>query len=1122
MNKKHFKTLKGIPRIRFLRKISVLLVLTLITQCLNGNSYFSNAQITYASTSIDALAPTAPTDITVVASGAAINLKWNASTDNVGVEGYKVYKNEICIGQTDKQEFIDFESVTESLFRFHITAYDKAGNESDKSNVINFAYKNMAEDKQLPTIPSNIKLISVSDTAVFLTWDQSLDDKGIQGYEIFKNGVNIGSTKDNYFTDYKYSSATNDKYSIVAVDQSGNRSIESGTVSLNQLESESILDEKTDRYIIKYKTRNGRKNLSGHLGKEIVNHTVMSGNLESIELDEEIDPQDFIEDIKTKKVSRNNSFNFNKDIEYIQPDYPFTSSSTDPYFNQQWGINDVLADKKALFEQELIASGNVSNTKDVASTTYSMDVNATDAWEKTKGEGVLVAVLDTGIDITQEDLKDNIYINKNEIPNNFIDDDGNGLIDDVNGWDFVNDSYRIHEQNSNDEEWHGTSVAGIIAAKEDNNVGIAGVAPEAKILPLKVFQNGVAYTSDIIAAIQYAEKMGAKIVNCSWGSSQNNPALKEAMDKSKMLFVCAAGNNHEDMNITPVFPAAYDNENIVTVASINSRGILSAFSNYGETVIDVAAPGEHIISTFPENQYNSTSGTSMATAFVSGEAALLLSLNNDFNSTDVKQRIITTSDRLSSLTGKVLNGNKINCSNALKNVTSDAVIQIEAVDNNSYASSGSSINIDYNLYSNEIKTYLPFANKGHVEAVAFNDKIYVINDDGDFYQYTPNSNIWQKKADLQCMEGPQALVVANGKIYAIDASPYKYPCSIHEYDPNDDTWSYRSDMPTYRRAMSVAVVNNLIYIIAGLDADDSGVDTVEVYNPLTNTWSTKANLLTKNDSCDSAVVVDGKIYLASEDASMQMYDPVWDTWVWKSSMYEGRIDCGFIPYNGELYAIGGLYRKTIEEYDFRTNSWSLSTSILPSPRYGGSTVICNDKIYMIGGLDSNNNYYNTIDCITIEYDDCGDGFENAKMISIEDEIVGEIDFAGDVDFYKFVAPETADYIFSGSCRCDSLYAEVYDSNGGLVGTTQDYGAQESVGSVCFQAGKTYYVMIQNGYPIDFEDYWAGFVKKNSENKNMEYIYDVNGNLSMIKNNGQIRVYYNYDRNGNLIRIYSIT
>ncbi|WP_147273227.1 S8 family serine peptidase [Anaerobacterium chartisolvens] len=453
-------------------------------------------------------------------------------------------------------------------------------------------------------------------------------------------------------------------------------------------------------------------------------------NMGIIALDKKERLEDFADDIRQKKLD--------DEIEYIQPDYEISLMSGDTYYSSQWGLGngaeekgsnestsyripmeeilemlpphlkdavdrspelrellldtpqeemrerlmarDVQGDIPPHILLELAHEPALMHRIDQAEipAQYSCSANVTGAWERSEGEGVTVAVIDTGIDVNHEELADNTWVNTGEIPGNGEDDDGNGYIDDVNGWNFSGNSGMVYDGSSSDSEKHGTHIAGIISAIKDNGKGTAGVAPLAKVMSLKVFKDGTAYTSDILNAIEYAEKMGAKIVNCSWGSSEYNRALEDAIRDSGMLFVCAAGNIGADIDQIPVYPAAFDCPNIITAASVGRNGALSSFSSYGANSVDVAAPGEDIYSALPSDSYGSESGTSMAAAFVSGEAALLFALGEGMDAAGVKDRIIKTSDHLSSLAGKVQGGNKISCANAVKNTISDEVIQVEA------------------------------------------------------------------------------------------------------------------------------------------------------------------------------------------------------------------------------------------------------------------------------------------------------------------------------------------------------------------------------------------------------------------------------------------------------------
>ena len=415
-------------------------------------------------------------------------------------------------------------------------------------------------------------------------------------------------------------------------------------LSVNDNIDRKILDSQdnkeditTDRFIIKYKDNKAKEKVTSLLKSKVSESKKISRNskLELITTKSKIKKGDLLAELKGK--------NADVDIEYIQPDYKISLSTNDTYFNDQWGVCDSVY-------------GSVYSEG-----SGSYDIGAVGAWEVSTGAGAVVAVIDTGIDVGHEDLSPNIWSNPGEIPGNGIDDDNNGYIDDVQGWDFCENDSSVHNPANLNDEQHGTHVAGIIAAVKDNSMGIAGVASNAKIMPLKAFTGGTAYTSEIIAAIEYASQMGVKIVNCSWGNMVDNPALRDTISNSEMLFVCAAGNSGLNIDVTPVYPASYDFPNILTVASINRDGDLSSFSNYGTSSVDVTAPGEGILSTLPGDQYGQMSGTSMAAPFVSGEAALVYSIFENLSTNKVKERIINTSNIIESNTDKIYKGNLIDC-----------------------------------------------------------------------------------------------------------------------------------------------------------------------------------------------------------------------------------------------------------------------------------------------------------------------------------------------------------------------------------------------------------------------------------------------------------------------------
>ena len=291
-------------------------------------------------------------------------------------------------------------------------------------------------------------------------------------------------------------------------------------------------------------------------------------------------------------------------------------------------------------------------------------MNMLPAYEIAKGDtDIVIGVLDTGIDINHSDLAKNIYVNKKEIPGNGIDDDGNGYVDDVNGWDFNHSDNSVFD--SSESDLHGTYVAGVIAAIEDDK-GIIGVAPNVTILPLKFIDGFTGYTCDAIAAIEYAKNMGVKVINCSFGGTDNNPALKDAMENSGILFVCAAGNRGGDSTDYPVYPASYDIPNVISVAAIDTMGILASFSNRGKQ-IDVAAPGVHILSTIPENGYDYYSGTSVASANVSGVIGLMLSKDKSLSNNQIKENLLSTVTKCDALIGVIGSEGRVDAYGALTN-----------------------------------------------------------------------------------------------------------------------------------------------------------------------------------------------------------------------------------------------------------------------------------------------------------------------------------------------------------------------------------------------------------------------------------------------------------------------
>ena len=359
-------------------------------------------------------------------------------------------------------------------------------------------------------------------------------------------------------------------------------------------------------------------------------------------------------------------------VEYAEPNYlirPAETVPNDEFFNLMWGLSN---------KGENAGSAGA-------------DIGATRVWDITQGsQDVVVAVVDTGADLSHPDLAPNAWVNAGEVAGNGVDDDRNGFVDDINGWNFFSNNNRFFENSFDD--LHGTHVSGTIGAAGNNGIGVAGVAWRVKLVSIKFIgrRNGdLEGTIDgAVRAINYATTLrnrgvNLRAINASWGGADKAQALRDAIvaaGQAGILFVNSAGNGGDDgfgddVDQKPDYPVAWSKEisSMISVAALDRTDSVPNYSNYGHESIDVAAPGgvcncpNGIYSTVPGGGYAYLNGTSMAAPHVTGIAALLWSTDASLTPAQVKQRIISTAQPITTLASKIVSSGRASAINALTN-----------------------------------------------------------------------------------------------------------------------------------------------------------------------------------------------------------------------------------------------------------------------------------------------------------------------------------------------------------------------------------------------------------------------------------------------------------------------
>lgn len=348
-------------------------------------------------------------------------------------------------------------------------------------------------------------------------------------------------------------------------------------------------------------------------------------------------------------------------VEYVERNSPMYAADTlpnDPFFEFMWQLrNNPL--------NEYVGKSGA-------------DIGAVRAWDITTGSSdVVVAILDTGVELTNPDLAANVWINPREVPNNGLDDDKNGLVDDVNGWNFLHDNNQLFEDSEVD--YHGTHIAGIIGAVGNNKIGTTGVAWRVKLMALKVLDGhgNKGLIANSVKAINYVisqKRAGAnvRVINASWVNEGESRAVRDAIEaagRAGIVFICAAGNDAKNLDQDPIYPASgsADLGCVISVAATDRFDNLQPFSNYGRKTISVAAPGTAILGLGVGDQCIEHSGTSMAAAHVSGIAVLIVAQDAALTPAQIKRRIISTAEPIATLSACCVGVGRAHAFNALTN-----------------------------------------------------------------------------------------------------------------------------------------------------------------------------------------------------------------------------------------------------------------------------------------------------------------------------------------------------------------------------------------------------------------------------------------------------------------------
>ncbi|MBB5032539.1 Ig-like domain-containing protein [Prosthecobacter vanneervenii] len=464
-----------------------------------------------------------------------------------------------------------------------------------------------------------------------------------------------------------------------------------------------------------------------------------------------------------------------KGMQVVEPDYVVFASMVpnDPSFSSLWGLNN---------------NGQNGGVGDA-------DIDAPEAWDVARGSAaVVVGIIDTGIDYTHPDLAANIWLNAGEVPDNGIDDDHNGYIDDTRGWDFVS-----NDNDPADDHYHGTHCAGTIGAVGNNGIGVAGVCHNVRMMALKFLSSGGGgSTSDAIEAVLYATANHVTLTSNSWGGGGYSQTLKDAIDAAGaagILFVAAAGNSSLNTDVSPSYPASYDSANIISVAASDNTDSLASFTNFGATTVDLAAPGVSIYSTSPGGGYRTLSGTSMACPHVAGSCALMKSARPTMGWLDIKNSLIANVDGVAGMNGKMVANGRLNLARALVIATGPYVTLATLQASDSGQQGGTGNNDGILSPGEDITLAVTLKNSGSQTAFGITSTLSSTSA-GNYVTVLQGSHSWgDLTAGGTAYTGSSPFLI---RIAANAPTPLVFSLNLTTADTNGNTWDAQAQLTAFR------------------------------------------------------------------------------------------------------------------------------------------------------------------------------------------------------------------------------------------------------------------------------------------------------------------------------------